>query len=65
MRNYISNAFNHVSGDMVIEVKLLGMMRKPELRYLIPECRYRRTENTEVAAYLCKSFKVDKAHTRE
>ena len=62
VRNYVSNAFNHLAGDMVVEVKIEvkdGIARttvfntgKP-----IPE--------EDVSHIWEKFYKVDKAHTRE
>lgn len=62
VRNYVSNAFNHLAGDMVVEVKIEvkdGIARttvfntgKP-----IPE--------KDISHIWEKFYKVDKAHTRE
>ena len=62
VRNYVSNAFNHLAGDMVVEVKIEvkdGIARttvfntgKP-----IPE--------EDISHIWEKFYKVDKAHTRE
>ena len=62
VRNYISNAFNHVSGDMVIEVKLLADDEKARGTVFntgvpIPE--------EDISHIWEKFYKVDKAHTRE
>ena len=62
VRNYISNAFNHVSGDMVIEVKLLADDEKARVTVFntgvpIPE--------EDISHIWEKFYKVDKAHTRE
>lgn len=42
VRNYVSNACHHVSGDMVIEVKMVQKTAKSEYRYLIPVIRSRK-----------------------
>lgn len=62
VRNYISNAFNHVSGDMIIEVKLLADDEKARVTVFntgvpIPE--------EDISHIWEKFYKVDKAHTRE
>ena len=62
VRNYISNAFNHLSGEHVVEVKIAAGEGKARISVFntgtpIPE---------ESLAYIWdKFYKVDKAHTRE
>lgn len=62
VRNYISNALNHLSGERVVEVKITVMEGKARISVFntgtpIPE---------ESLAYIWdKFYKVDKAHTRE
>lgn len=61
VRNYVSNAFNHVSGDMVIEVKIEVESEKARVSVFntgapIPE--------EDVPRIWEKFYKVDKAHTR-
>lgn len=62
LRNYISNAFHHVSGNMVIEVKIALTKEKVRVSVFntgnpIPE--------EDIAHIWDKFYKVDKAHTRE
>ena len=62
VRNYVSNAFHHVSGDMVIEVKMVQKDGKVRVSVFntgnpIPEA--------DVPHIWDKFYKVDKAHTRE
>lgn len=62
IRNYVSNAIHHVSGDMVIEVKILAEEDKARVTVFntgtpIPE--------EDVEHIWDKFYKVDKAHTRE
>ena len=62
VRNYVSNAFNHVSGDMVIEVKIEVESEKARVSVFntgapIPE--------EDVPRIWEKFYKVDKAHTRD
>lgn len=62
VRNYISNAFHHASGDKVIEVKLTRNEKKTRVSVFntgnpIPE--------KDLAHIWEKFYKVDKAHTRE
>ncbi len=62
IRNYVSNALNHVSGDMVIEVKIKKEGEKARVTVFntgspIPE--------EDVKHIWDKFYKVDKAHTRE
>lgn len=62
VRNYISNAFNHLDGDKVIEVKIVASGGKARMSVFntgapIPE---------EALPHIWdKFYKVDKAHTRE
>ena len=42
VKNYVSNACHHVSGDMVIEVKMVQKTVKCGYPYLIPELRYQK-----------------------
>ena len=62
VRNYVSNAFHHVSGDKVVEVKILSDGEKAKLTVFntgspIPE--------KDIGHIWDKFYKVDKAHTRE
>ena len=62
IRNYVSNAFNHVSGDRVIEVKIVveGEVARTTVFNTgtpIPE--------EDIPHIWEKFYKVDKAHTRE
>lgn len=62
IRNYVSNALNHVSGDMVIEVKINNENEKARVTVFntgnpIPE--------EDVKHIWDKFYKVDKAHSRE
>lgn len=62
VRNYISNAFNHLAGEMVVEVRILLEGEKVRVSVFntgapIPE--------EDVAQIWDKFYKVDKAHTRE
>lgn len=62
VRNYISNAFNHVSGDNVIEIKITKEGGKARTSVFntgtpIPE--------EDIPHIWEKFYKVDKAHTRE
>ena len=62
VRNYVSNAFNHVSGDRVIEIKIWTGEEKAKVTVFntgtpIPE--------EDVSHIWEKFYKVDKAHTRE
>lgn len=62
VRNYIGNAFHHVSGDMVIEVKI-------ELDQDVARTTVFNTGNAipeeDIRHIWEKFYKVDKAHTRE
>lgn len=62
VRNYVSNAFHHVSGANVIEVKILVNGTKARVTVFntggpIPE--------EDIGRIWDKFYKVDKAHTRE
>lgn len=62
VRNYISNAFNHLDGENVIEVRILPLNDKVRVSVFntgkpIPEA--------ELPRIWDKFYKVDKAHTRE
>ena len=62
VRNYVSNACHHVSGDMVIEVKMVQKDGKVRVSVFntgnpIPEA--------DAPHIWDKFYKVDKAHTRE
>ena len=62
VRNYVSNAFHHVSGDKVVEVKILSDGEKSKVTVFntgspIPE--------KDIGHIWDKFYKVDKAHTRE
>lgn len=62
IRNYISNAFNHVDGEMVIEVRVMVKEEKARVTVFntgnpIPE--------EDISRIWDKFYKVDKAHTRE
>lgn len=62
IRNYISNAFNHVGGEKVIEVKIVIDQTKARVTVFntgkpIPE--------EDIEHIWDKFYKVDKAHTRE
>ena len=62
VRNYVSNAFHHVSGDKVIEVKMIVEGDKVRVTVFntgtpIPE--------EDIGHIWDKFYKVDKAHTRE
>ena len=62
VRNYMSNAFHHVGGEKVVEVKMLSDGEQARVSVFntgapIPE--------EDVAHIWDKFYKVDKAHTRE
>lgn len=62
MRNYVSNAFNHLDGDRVVDVKIIPAGDKVKVTVFntgtpIPE--------EDVPHIWEKFYKVDKAHTRE
>ena len=62
VKNYVSNACHHVSGDMVIEVKMVQKDGKVRVSVFntgtpIPEA--------DIVHIWDKFYKVDKAHTRE
>ena len=62
VRNYVSNAFNHLDGDRVVDVKLIPSGEKVKVTVFntgapIPE--------EDVPHIWEKFYKVDKAHTRE
>ena len=62
VRNYMSNAFHHVGGEKVVEVKILSDGEKARVSVFntgapIPE--------EDVAHIWDKFYKVDKARTRE
>ena len=62
LRNYISNAFHHVDGEKVVEVKVMKGPDKARVSVFntgqpIPE--------EDLAHIWDKFYKVDKAHTRE
>ena len=62
VRNYISNAFNHLDGENVVEVRIIPLGEKVRISVFntgnpIPEADLPRIWD--------KFYKVDKAHTRE
>ena len=62
IRNYVSNAFNHVDGEMVIEVRVIVKGEKARVTVFntgspIPQ--------EDISRIWDKFYKVDKAHTRE
>ena len=62
IRNYVSNAFHHASGEKVIEVKIVVEGKKARTSVFntgtpIPE--------EDISHIWEKFYKVDKAHTRE
>ena len=62
VRNYVSNAFNHLDGDRVVDVKIIPAGEKVKVTVFntgtpIPE--------EDVPHIWEKFYKVDKAHTRE
>lgn len=62
VRNYVSNAFNHLDGDRVVDVKIIPARDKVKVTVFntgtpIPE--------EDVPHIWEKFYKVDKAHTRE
>ena len=62
VRNYVSNAYNHVSGDRVIEIRIRKEPDKAKVTVFntgnpIPE--------EDIDHIRDKFYKVDKAHTRE
>lgn len=62
VRNYISNAFNHLDGENIIEVRIIPMDGKVRVSVFntgtpIPE--------EDLPRIWDKFYKVDKAHTRE
>ena len=62
VRNYISNAYNHLDGERVVEVKILVAEGKAKVTVFntgapVPE--------DSIAHIWDKFYKVDKAHTRE
>lgn len=62
IRNYVSNAFNHVDGEMVIDVRIVIENDKARVTVFntgnpIPE--------EDISRIWDKFYKVDKAHTRE
>lgn len=62
VRNYVSNAFNHLDGDRVVDVKIIPAGDKVKVTVFntgtpIPE--------EDVSHIWEKFYKVDKAHTRE
>ena len=62
VRNYISNAFNHLDGENIVEVRIIPLNEKVRVSIFntgkpIPEA--------DIARIWDKFYKVDKAHTRE
>ena len=62
IRNYVSNAFNHVDGELVVEVRILVKDEKARVTVFntgnpIPE--------EDIPRIWDKFYKVDKSHTRE
>lgn len=62
MRNYISNAFNHLDGENIVEVRMIPLGEKVRISVFntgspIPA--------TDLPRIWDKFYKVDKAHTRE
>lgn len=62
VRNYISNAFNHLDGENIIEVRIIPLNEKIRVSIFntgkpIPEA--------DIPRIWDKFYKVDKAHTRE
>lgn len=62
VRNYVSNALNHINGDMVVEIKIVCTEERARISVFntgipIPE--------EDLIHIWDKFYKVDKAHTRE
>lgn len=62
VRNYISNAFNHLDGENIIEVRIIPLNGKVRISVFntgnpIPKA--------DISRIWDKFYKVDKAHTRE
>ena len=62
VRNYISNAFNHLDGENIVEVRIIPLNEKVRVSIFntgkpIPEA--------DIPRIWDKFYKVDKAHTRE
>ena len=62
VRNYISNAFNHLDGENIVEVRIIPLNEKVRVSVFntgkpIPEA--------DIPRIWDKFYKVDKAHTRE
>lgn len=64
IRNYVSNALNHVSGDMVIDIKICENSEKETVRISVFNTGNRIPEE-DIGQIWEKFYKVDKAHTRE
>lgn len=62
VRNYVSNAYNHVNEEKIIEVKIL---REDGLAKVIVFNTGKPIPEEDVPRIWDKFFKVDKAHTRE
>lgn len=62
VRNYVSNAFNHVSGDMVVEVKIETDGERARMTVFNTGTPIPEEDLTHIWE---KFYKVDKAHTRE
>ena len=62
--NYVSNAYNHVDGDMIIEIKIALKEEENKVRISVFNSGKPIPEE-EVDKIWGKFYKVDKARTRE
>ena len=64
VRNYFSNALNHLEGERVIDIRVLESKEKGTIRISIFNTGNRIPEE-DIPHIWDKFYKVDKAHTRE
>ena len=62
VRNYISNAFNHLDGDNIIEVRMISLDGKVRVSVFNTG---KSISEEDILRIWDKFYKVDKAHTRE
>lgn len=64
VRNYFSNALNHLEGERVIDIRVMEKKEKGTIRISIFNTGKRIPED-DITKIWDKFYKVDKAHTRE
>ncbi len=64
IRNYVSNALNHVEGQMLIDIRILNG-EKPDTTKISVFNTGKQIPKEDITQIWDKFYKVDKAHTRE